>query len=97
MSPVLTQRWQVVTRVRGGFILPVKNGLNGAIPAPIIKSVGSFSGISDALGKRKCPHFCTKKSMYAFLNSLPVMYFKVSTSNGMFIYFCYFILKIVSL
>ena len=50
---VATQRWLVVTRVRGGFILPVKKGFSGAMPAPISNKVGSSCGISEKLGRRR--------------------------------------------
>ncbi len=81
MSPVRTQRWFVVTRGQGGFNLPVKNGLSGAIPAPIINSVGSFSGISEKLGMIKCP-LLSKNFKNASATCLPVMYFKISASKN---------------
>jgi hypothetical protein len=47
--------WQVVILARGGLASPLKYDLNGAIPAPIIKRVGSFTGTSEKLGRRRCP------------------------------------------
>lgn len=46
------------------------------MPAPIIKRLGSLSGIKDALGSSKCPFF-TKKSRYFLRISLPLIYFKL--------------------
>ncbi|MPM51031.1 hypothetical protein SDC9_97777 [bioreactor metagenome] len=56
--------WELVTRPDGGVATPVKYGLKGAMPAPISKRLGSFSGTNEALGKTKCP-FSRKNSKYA--------------------------------
>lgn len=71
---VRTHFWQVVILGLGGFIFPVKKGLNGAIPAPINNKVGSSCGIKEALGCIKCPRFA-KKFRKASRISLPVIFF----------------------
>jgi len=50
--------------------LPVKKGLNGAMPAPISSKDGSSCGIKEALGNIKCPRAAKKSKTSVLIRSL---------------------------
>ena len=69
MSGVRIHFWQVVTRLRGGVISPVKYFFIGAIPLLISRRLLSSFGTREKLGSLKQP-FDSKNERNFSLNSL---------------------------
>ncbi len=61
MSGVLKQRWQLVSRLRGGVSMPMKYGFSGCMPAVISSTERSVGGgTSEAEGRRRWPRSSKK-------------------------------------
>ena len=89
MSGVRMHFWHVVTRRRGGSSSPVNQVFMGLMPALISSREGSFFGIREKLGRRRCP-LVSKNLRYISRSSFSPNFSKMMTSRHWTIPNCFF-------
>src|SRR3989442_11280442 len=62
--------WQETSRGDGGVRCPEMYGLSGTIPATVKRSDGSSWGISEELGRRRCPFSSKKRRKRSLISGL---------------------------